>query len=399
MQNLQTILPRFRTRNDDLSLYRATTMMGVKELPPYLDQLRLEYISLSHGKLETYRPKLVPAQDEVVKGGAAWQRGRACVAALVCGAHAAVLPPPWADVRRNPCAAHPRGWLMLYWPKDGNCYTIYQVCDNRVEKGHPCPENQELNPGRWGSRTIAECKCPPGAAQLPHVTKCHDLFGRGPCRSGEYFAPVEESFNKRGERQGMCVRPQQCADETLLFWPADGRCHYRLTQGPCYPGTILELGTDGLANCTCNATSAHYWPADGGCYAHYSRGPCERGQLFLPGGRCGCDPTLPHYHASTDACYEIDSIGPCPKGHIFSITEVNEYGSKAECTCKAFHARAADGVCYRLYTRGPCAHDEMISRGGRCTKVGIAAARLGRSKSDPNRLGFEPVPNRHDIIP
>lgn len=49
------------------------------------------------------------------------------IAALLCGTQAAVLPPPWADVRRNPCASHPRGWLMLYWPSDGKCYTIYKV--------------------------------------------------------------------------------------------------------------------------------------------------------------------------------------------------------------------------------------------------------------------------------
>lgn len=52
------------------------------------------------------------------------------------------------------------------------------------------------------------------------------------------------------ERQGMCVRPQQCADETLLYWPPDGRCYYRLSQGPCYPGSLLDIGSDGLANCT-----------------------------------------------------------------------------------------------------------------------------------------------------
>lgn len=67
-----------------------------------------------------------------------------------------------------------------------------------LQKGHPCPETQELSPGRWGGRTVAECKCPPGTAQLPHTTTCHKLFERGPCRPGEYFAPVEESFNKRG---------------------------------------------------------------------------------------------------------------------------------------------------------------------------------------------------------
>ncbi|XP_061706199.1 uncharacterized protein LOC133517071 [Cydia pomonella] len=291
------------------------------------------------------------------------------LAALFCGSQAAVLPPPWADVRKNPCASHPRGWLMLYWPTDGKCYMIYK-------KGHPCPDTQELSPGRWGGRTIAECKCPPGTAQLPLSTTCYRLFERGPCRPGEYFAPVEESFNKRGERQGMCVRPQQCADETLLHWPADGRCYYRLSQGPCYPGSILDVGSDGVANCTCASDGPHYWAADGGCYAHYSRGPCERGQLFLPGGRCGCDSHLPHYHKGTGMCYELDTIGPCPKGHVFSISEVSPQGSKAECQCKAFHARASDGACYRLYTRGPCANDEMIARGGRCTKVPCARGRL-----------------------
>ncbi|XP_053600050.1 uncharacterized protein LOC128669324 [Plodia interpunctella] len=291
------------------------------------------------------------------------------LAALLCGSHAAVLPPPWADVRRNPCAAHPRGWLMLYWPSDGKCYTIYK-------KGYPCPETQELSPGRWGGRTVAECKCPPGTAQLPHSTTCHKLFDRGPCRPGEYFAPVEESFNKRGERQGMCMRPQQCADETLLFWPADGRCYYRLSQGPCYSGSILDIGEDGLANCTCATDGPHFYSGDGGCYAHYSRGPCDRGQLFLPGSKCGCEPHLPHYHNETGACYELDGIGPCPKGHVFSINEVSPQGSRAECTCKSFHARASDGACYRLYTRGPCASDEMISRGGRCTKLPCARGRL-----------------------
>jgi hypothetical protein len=73
-------------------------------------------------------------------------------------------------------------------------------------------------------------------------------------------------------------------------------------------------------------------------------------------------------------CYAVnfpilDTIGPCPKGHVFSVSEVTPQGSRAECRCKSFHARALDGACYRLYTRGPCAHDEMIARGGRCTKV------------------------------
>lgn len=39
----------------------------------------------------------------------------------------AVLAPPWADPKINPCASKPRGWQMLYWPEDGNCYKIFKV--------------------------------------------------------------------------------------------------------------------------------------------------------------------------------------------------------------------------------------------------------------------------------
>ncbi|XP_050681564.1 uncharacterized protein LOC126976973 [Leptidea sinapis] len=174
----------------------------------------------------------------------------------------------------------------------------------------------------------------------------------------------------------MCVRPQQCADETLLYWPPDGRCYYKLTQGPCYQGSILDAGNDGLANCTCKKDGANYWPGDGNCYSHYSRGPCEKGQLFLPEAKCGCERYLPQYHSETQKCFELDSLGPCSKGHTFALSEVSSNGSRAQCKCKPFHARATDGMCYRLYTRGPCAQDEMISRGGRCIKVPCARGRL-----------------------
>lgn len=82
------------------------------------------------------------------------------------------------------------------------------------------------------------------------------------------------------------------------------------------------------------------------------------------GNWCGCLAEVINYSISIS-----ETIGPCPKGHLFSITEVAPHGSRAECRCKSFHARAEDGACYRLYTRGPCGQDEMIARGGRCTKV------------------------------
>lgn len=41
---------------------------------------------------------------------------------------ASVVPPPWADPKRNPCASRPGAtWQMLHWPADDGCYQIYKV--------------------------------------------------------------------------------------------------------------------------------------------------------------------------------------------------------------------------------------------------------------------------------
>lgn len=41
---------------------------------------------------------------------------------------ASVVPPPWADPKRNPCANRPGStWQMLHWPADDGCYQIYKV--------------------------------------------------------------------------------------------------------------------------------------------------------------------------------------------------------------------------------------------------------------------------------
>jgi hypothetical protein len=42
-------------------------------------------------------------------------------------AQGAVLPPPWANPKLNPCANQPGGWQLLYWPPDGKCYKIFKV--------------------------------------------------------------------------------------------------------------------------------------------------------------------------------------------------------------------------------------------------------------------------------
>jgi hypothetical protein len=111
-------------------------------------------------------------------------RGSAGCVFLICAMclQAAVLPPPWADPVRNPCAAQPGGWQLLFWPADGHCYRIFQ-------QGPPCPHTMELGPDMKG---VAECHCPPGTAQSAQDALCHKLFKRGPCPQGQYFAPVPE---------------------------------------------------------------------------------------------------------------------------------------------------------------------------------------------------------------
>lgn len=118
--------------------------------------------------------------------------GRTVCVFLMCVMclEAAVLPPPWADPAHNPCAAQPGGWQLLFWPPDGQCYRIFQ-------KGPPCPQTMELGPGVKGT---AECRCPPGTAQSPRDALCHTLFKRGPCLTGQYFAPVPEKPGKSGTR-------------------------------------------------------------------------------------------------------------------------------------------------------------------------------------------------------
>lgn len=57
----------------------------------------------------------------------------------------------------------------------------------------------ELTPvgnGISESGTAAECRCPPGTAQVSDAARCYKLFEQGPCEVGQYFAPVIESSSK-----------------------------------------------------------------------------------------------------------------------------------------------------------------------------------------------------------
>lgn len=110
--------------------------------------------------------------------------------------HCAIIPPPWSDPNKNPCASLPGGWQLLYWAPLKKCFKIFQI-------GYPCPDTMELSPippGKWNKLKTdhrnnnnimtAECKCPPGTAQSAITNKCHQLFEQGPCQKGQYFSPL-----------------------------------------------------------------------------------------------------------------------------------------------------------------------------------------------------------------
>ncbi|XP_021916488.1 uncharacterized protein LOC110828249 isoform X2 [Zootermopsis nevadensis] len=325
---------------------------------------------------------------------------------LICTmcAQAAVLPPPWADPVRNPCAAQPGGWQLLFWPQDGQCYRIFQ-------QGPPCPETMELGPGVKGD---VECRCPPGMAQLSRDAPCHPLFKRGPCPSGQYFAPVPDkpgtfsTIDNVRLRLGTCREPDQCQETDHVFWARDESCYPRHTRGPCPKGEILTAtGSSRIGECKCKSTGElgqYYWAPGDSCHEHFTRGPClEPGTLFLPGGQCGCTEGLPHYNADTGLCYEIGGIGPCPPGHLFALPDDNKEisnSTRAMCRCKEGHALWSEtGACYRLYTRGPCPTGQFLVNATSCVPIPCRQGRLYfPEESSCYKIGTRGPCRPHEIV-
>lgn len=279
----------------------------------------------------------------------------------------AVVAPPWADPKLNPCANEPRGWQLLYWPPDGKCYKIFQL-------GHPCPDDMELSPAATTAGAIqklsAECKCPPKTAQSARDGRCYELFTSGPCEKGHYFGPDEYSTNSTVRRQwGICKQSKKCGKTNEVFWPKDGKCYDKLTRGPCPRGQLLTVGSsDKLAVCKCNdkyELGDYNYGGGKGCFQHFTKGPCtERGHLFLPDKTCGCSEQLPHYHNTTKMCFEIGSIGPCDIGEHFQLDAT---GNRGLCVCKKNNIRyKGDSKCYRPYTQGPCEAGDILVNATSC---------------------------------
>ncbi|CAH1174289.1 unnamed protein product [Phaedon cochleariae] len=272
---------------------------------------------------------------------------------------AAIMAPPWANPKLNPCASQPRGWQLLFWPPDGKCYKIFQV-------GYPCPPGMELSPsvGKSGKNLSAECRCTPEKAQSATDGACYDLFTLGPCQTGHYFGPDTKYKSENSKRQwGVCKQMKPCPEENTIFWPKDGKCYQRLTRGPCPKGQLLTVDSNKeLAVCQCDKDDelSNYRSQNGQCYQHYTRGPClEKGHLFLPNKTCGCHTGMPHYHNDTQQCFELGTIGPCAQGQTFQLP--HSTAPHAYCTCKPGYIPYRDHpACYRPYTRGPCPASHIL---------------------------------------
>ncbi|XP_053953273.1 uncharacterized protein LOC128860064 isoform X1 [Anastrepha ludens] len=328
---------------------------------------------------------------------------------------AAIVPPPWSDPEKNPCASMPGGWQLLYWPPLKQCFKIFTI-------GYPCPETMELSPAPSVGKTkaarnnapAAECRCPPGTALSAETNKCHDIFQRGPCERGAFFAPLPEERTaanggrRSNNRWGTCKTARQCP-VGMIYWPKDGKCYAQYTKGPCVKGKLLVLNEDDLGECKCEAEGElryYFYDQEETCHEHYTKGPCSTpGDLFLPGGRCDCHQYLPHYSDEHQMCYELNSPGPCPPGHIFNLpdnftaaitaTEI----PRAQCQCKDGYVPWHDGLCYRLYTRGPCGPNEFLINATSCIRNFCGKSRLYfPDQNTCYRIGSQGPCSLHQVV-
>lgn len=49
------------------------------------------------------------------------------ISIVIVGIDGAIVPPPWSDPQKNPCANMPGGWQLLYWAPLKQCFKIFTV--------------------------------------------------------------------------------------------------------------------------------------------------------------------------------------------------------------------------------------------------------------------------------
>jgi len=141
-----------------------------------------------------------PAEDSCYRIGSQGSSILTCLLLLLTTGQnpqqvaAGIVPPPWSDPAKNPCASMSGGWQLLYWAPLKKCFKIFSL-------GYPCPETMELSPTAVSAKRrdlpAAECRCPPGAALSPLTNNvCYKLYERGPCQPEEYFQPMPDQVKR-----------------------------------------------------------------------------------------------------------------------------------------------------------------------------------------------------------
>lgn len=54
------------------------------------------------------------------------------ISIVIVGIDGAIVPPPWSDPQKNPCANMPGGWQLLYWAPLKQCFKIFTVITTRL---------------------------------------------------------------------------------------------------------------------------------------------------------------------------------------------------------------------------------------------------------------------------
>lgn len=214
----------------------------------------------------------------------------------------AIVPPPWSDPNKNPCASMPGGWQLLYWAPLKQCFKIFTV---RAAS----PSGMSISwllisqfivfadwisvsrhNGTDAIRKQYKIKWHGSRVPLPaehSITSAHDQFDAvlSAVRTGsmrnwsvfctrrwfeeqrKYVSKITTSTTRCKKqkmhsiytylsfihsRQGVCKTPLTCFSG-MARWPQDSKCYTLHTRGPCSKGKLMVMGKNKLAECKVKA--------------------------------------------------------------------------------------------------------------------------------------------------
>merc|ERR1712154_630845 len=160
----------------------------------------------------------------------------------------------------------------IFWPADG-------LCHNLLDQG-PCPTGHWLvlrNTTEDVMVTCAPraCPCDPSQPQLcevelqPNTSACHCMVSLAAAQDGLCQVGEQLLVNPFGYGECGCI-----SQPPHLAWPDDGLCYPVLSRGPCEPGYVLSLDTQGPSCMPQLCPEEGQVSYLGSCHSLGSRGPC-----------------------------------------------------------------------------------------------------------------------------